>query len=234
MHDNDDIKIPDDIKKLFRKEYLQQIGSTSTLDHYEMDLFNWYYLESEKQLRKMISAENDYIEQQANAGEENINDTGMVAVDYYLKRSRYSNIIYLVSLFESFLDNSCIKLCQLIGENNQLFNVSELKGDQWSVKKKYLERYGNFLIPTNLWSEIQVLIKLRNNIVHDNGRVSALKREERRMFEKHEEISLDSSEVLIHQKYIKTSIEHTKQCVDFIESKLRIIAERAIKPQPAL
>ena len=98
----------------------------------------------------MISAEHKYIEAQVRIGEEEINDSGMVAIEYCLKRSRYSHVIYLVSLFESFLDNSCIKLSQIIGKNNLQFNVTELKGDQWSVKKKYLERYGKFQIPYGL------------------------------------------------------------------------------------
>ena len=228
MLDNGDVKIPDAIKSLLRSECLRRIGSSSSLDQHEMKLFNWYFHESEKQLGGMISAEHEYIEAQVRIGEEEINDSGMVAVEYFLKRSRYSHVIYLVSLFESFLDNSCIKLSKIIGENNLPFNVTELKGDQWSVKKKYLERYGKFKIPPGLWSEIVVLIKVRNNIVHDNGRVNVLNREEISVLKKHKGISLGATEIIVEPMFIKSSINSTNELVDSVESNLSTLLKEQL------
>ena len=232
MSDIGDVKVPDAIKKLLRSEYLRKIGNTSLIDHYEIELFNWYYHESENQLRKMISSEHEYIKEQVKIGEEEINDSGMIAVEYNLKRSRFAHTIYLVSLVESLLGNSCTILSQIIGANNLPFKVAELKGDQWSVKKKYLERYGDFSITSGLWSEIMVLIKIRNNIVHDNGQVSELNQQEISMFKKHEGISLDAAEVVIEPKFIESSINNIRKLADSIESNLKTLSERAIKPQP--
>ncbi len=52
----------------------------------------------------MLSSELAYIREQYPNGDPEVNDSGIVAVDYYARRIRYSHVIYLVSLLESCLN----------------------------------------------------------------------------------------------------------------------------------
>ncbi len=214
---------------------LDNLKSTSTIDSYELQLFDWYIRETEQLIAGMLSAEKTYIQEQIDAGTEDINDSGIVAAEYYLKRVRYSHVIYMTSLLESFLERSCEKLTNIIGKQNMPFNVSDLKGDQWSIKRKFLERYGKFKIPKNIFSEINVLIFLRNNFVHDNGSTSELKngnkKQEKAMLDKQPWVNLSGSEIVIEADYIHSAFKAIKSLIQFVEACLRDIADRAIHPK---
>ncbi|CDH45917.1 hypothetical protein [Candidatus Contendibacter odensensis] len=148
----DEQKTPEAIESesFFRKMMLDNLKSTSTIDGYELQLFDWYIRETEQLIAGMLSAEKTYIQEQIDAGAEDINDSGIVAAEYHLKRVRYSHVIYMTSLLEIFLERSCEKLTNIIGKQNMPFNVGDLQGDPWSVKRKFLERYGKFEIPKNI------------------------------------------------------------------------------------
>src|SRR5665647_2544818 len=107
MSNLDDHPVPEAVKKSLRTMLLRQIQGTPALDTYELELFDWYIKETETLLDEMLSSERAFIQEQVQAGAEDLNDSGIVAVDYYLKRVRYSHIIYMASLLESFLDRSC-------------------------------------------------------------------------------------------------------------------------------
>ena len=199
---------------------LGQLRNTSALDVYELELFDWYVRKTEDLLDEMLSAERTYIQEQIDSGPEDINDSGMVAVEYYLKRVRYSHVIYMASLLETFLERSCGRLTTVIGAQNLPFTSAELKGDQWSVKRKVLERYGKITVPEDVWSEIQALILLRNNLVHDNGSTSELKPNEKAVIAKRAGVKLSGYEIVLEAEYVRSAFEAIKSLVQFVESRL--------------
>lgn len=227
----DNQQIPEALKKSLRTMLHSQIKGTATLDVYELELFYWYVTETEKLLDDMLSAERAYIQEQIQAGAEDINDSGMVAVEYHLKRVRYSHAIYMTSLLETFLESSCERLAMVVGAQNVPFTVSELKGDQWSVKRKFLERYGKFDVPDNVWSKIQALIWLRNNLVHDNGSTHDLKPHEKTAFAKCPGIILSGHEVMIKAEYICYAFEAIRSLVHFVAEQLGEVVGRATHPK---
>lgn len=211
---------------------LNQLGDSSTLDVYELELFNWYVQETEKPLDVMLSAEHAYIQEQINEGSDYVNDSGIVAAEYYLKRVRYSHVIYMTSLLETFLERACDKLTRIVGAQNVPFSPAELKGNQWFVKRKFLEKYGKFHLPDDVWSEINALITLRNILVHDNGSTSDLNPEKKIMLAKQTGINLSGHEVVIEAEYVYCAFKAMKSLVQFIESGLTEVIDRAIRPRP--
>jgi hypothetical protein len=227
----DNEKVPEDIKKWLRTMWLEDFDRIPTLDIYELELFEWYVNETENVIVEMLSAERTYIQEQIDIGVDDINDSGIVAAEYYLKRVRYSHVIYMTSLLENFLERSCANLTNIIGQQNLPFSIKDLKGDQWSVKKKFIEKYGKFSIPENLWGEIKALTLLRNNIVHDNGYISELKHDDKAHLEKQRSINLKGCEVVIEVEYIHDAFKAIKSLVKFVEARLGEIADRAIRPR---
>jgi len=55
----------------------------------------------------MLLEEQRYIQEQADSGQQDLNDSGIVAAEYYAKRIRYSHVIYMASLLEAFLRGEC-------------------------------------------------------------------------------------------------------------------------------
>lgn len=232
MNNRDNYQIPDALKRSLRTMLFSQIKNTPIFDIYELELFDWYVKETEKLLDNMLSVEHAFIKEQLQASRNVINDSGMVAVEYYLKRVRYSHVIYMTSLLETFLERSCRVLTTAVGAQNIPFTAAELKGDQWTVKRKFLERYGKFSIPDSLWSEIQALINLRNNLAHDNGDISGLKPEQKNMLAKHNGLNIDGDEVVIEADFIQAMFEAIKAVAQFVEKEIGALIDRAIRPKP--
>lgn len=149
MSNRDDHQIPDAVKRSLRTMLLSQMKGTPALDIYEFELFDWYVKGTETLLSGMLSSERAFIQEQVQSGAEDINDSGMVAVEYYLKRVHYSHVIYMASLLETFLERSCTALTTAVGEQNLPFTTAELKGDQWSGTENFLRGTGNFLFLTS-------------------------------------------------------------------------------------
>lgn len=231
MSSKNDKPIPDAVRKSLRQILLNQFQNTATLDNYELELFDWYVKESETLLEDMLSSEITFIKDQVQVGAEDINDSGIVAVNYYLKRVRYSHITYMASLLETFLDRSCTALNAVIGDQNTPFAVNELKGDKWSVRRKYLERYGKFSVPDSLWLDINALITLRNNLVHENGSTCNMKVDDRKILAKRSGIILDGNEVVIESDYIASAFVAIKLLVQFIEEQIGDVVDRTIHPK---
>lgn len=227
----DNEKVPENIKKWLKTIWLEDFKRIPTLDSYELELFEWYVNQTEILIVEMLSAERTYIQEQIDIGAEDINDSGILATEYYLKRVRYSHIIYMISLLENFLEQSCINLTNIIGQQNLPFLIKDLKGDQWSIRRKFIEKYGKFSIPDNLWQEINTLIVLRNNIVHDNGYTSELKPNEKTYLEKKRWINLNGYEIVIEVGYIHDAFKTIKSLVKFVEARLGEIVDRAICPK---
>lgn len=213
MNHEDVNEIPDHLKSAIRRTLLEDIKGATTLDTYELELFEWYVNKTEALVGDMLASELSYIKEQADAGQEDVNDSGMVAAEYYLKRVRYSHVIYMTSLLEIFLERSCLTLTTIIGKQNLPFGVSELKGDQWSARRKFLQKYGRFAIPDELWSPIQTLIALRNNLVHENGSTSDLGPEKNNILSKCDGVSVDGHEVAIQADYVCSSLKSIRSLV---------------------
>lgn len=227
----DDEKVPEGIKKLIRPMMLDQLRDTSILNFYELELFDWYVRNTEETLNIMITSERNCVQEQIDAKIEDINDSGILASEYYLIRVRYSHVIYMASLLETFLEGACEKLTAVAGFQNLPFGISELNGDKWSVKRKYLERYGKFTMPNDVWSEINALITLRNNLVHDNGSTTTLKPDDKKMLSKRAGLGLAGHNITIEAEFIHNAFNAMKTLTKFIEIQLSEFIDRAKRPQ---
>lgn len=233
---SDDQPIPEQAKASLRERARialnnRQFEATSSmLDLYELELFSWYVKETEITVDTMRSNSLAHIAEQCDAGREPVNDSAMVAVEYFLKRLRYSHIIYLTSILETFLEGWCEKLTTLLGPENVLFTIKDLKGDQWSVKRKFLEKYGKFVIAADLWSGIHTLTCLRNNLVHDNGATTELNPDDKKTLAKQRGIVLSGNEVVIQPEYIDDAVQLVERVVRLVDSELAKLIERAVRP----
>lgn len=216
---------PEHLKKSLRALMLAQVSS-NTLDIFELELFKWYVRETEGVLDQMLAGEQAYIQEQIAAGTPDLNDSGMVAADYYGKRLRYSHIIYLTSLLETCLERACTTLTTAIGKDAVPFTLDELDGDQWTRRRKFLERYGRFEIPRDRGDEVRVLIEVRNYLVHENGSTANLRDRHRDAFKKRPGINVDGYEFKIDAAYVRHGYNAVKAYVQAVEEKLREVIQR--------
>lgn len=227
----DNLDIPDEFKNRFRKHLLEQLKHDDGWGIFELSLFEWYARESEKLISEMLAAEHAVIQEQLDSGLDDINDSGIVAVEYYTKRARYSHVIYLTSLMETYLTKACDKLTTAVGEQNIVFGLYEVAGDKWTKRRKFLERYGRFEIPENLWSPVSILTCLRNNLVHDNGDTGALGNEEKKRCREIPGVRLDGLEVEIEYQYIELALSSLRELTEFVKHQIDRIIDRAMRPQ---
>ncbi len=212
-----EMELPEHLKKTLRALMLDQMGK-DTLDLYEFELFDWYVKETEAVLSKMLSSELAYIKEQIATGIPDINDSGMVAVEYYTKRIRYSHIIYLASLLERCLERACSKLITAVGHEVMPFGPTELKGDQWAKRRKFLERYGKIIIPKDLWSDPKMLISIRNYLMHENGSTASISDDDRKEISKCPGVDIKSTEFVLEEAYIRYASEALRKLVQAVET----------------
>ena len=198
---------------------LRELGNY-TFDYFEIELFEWYVQETEKVLNEMATAEHSYIQKQVASDVPELNDSGLVAVDYFARRIRYSHVIYLTSLLETSLERACSTLSRAVGEENIPFRLGELSGDQWSRRRRFLERYGRFELPADLWSELKVLIKVRNYLVHENGSTAKLDEKLRNRLTKCVGLDVSSYEFRIEDAFVKQAFEHVRSFVAVVEERV--------------
>ena len=225
-----EMELPEYLKKSLRTLMLAQV-TNDTLDTYEIELFDWYVRETEAVLVQTLSSERAYIQEQIASGIPDINDSGMVAVEYYTKRMRYSHIIYLAFLLETCLERACSNLTIAVGKEAIPFGLTELTGDQWSKKRKFLERYGHFEFPKKLWSEVQVLISVRNYLVHENGSTANIPDDQRKALKKRPGIDINSYEFKIEEAYVQHAYQAVKSLVQAVEEQVGEVIRRAQHPQ---
>jgi len=223
--------VPEHIKKLFRSSVLEELHGLSSFDVFELELFDWYVRETEAVLQAMLAAEKQAVKEQYDAGgsSDEVNDSGIVAAEYYQKRVRFSHVIYLTSLLETFLEGECARLKAALGENNIPFGLKDLKGDQWSKRRKFLERYGSFQISKQLLPEVADLIALRNNIVHTNGTVSELLPDVLKRLSQRPGIGLASLSVQVEAEYIAKALSAVKAYCNDISAKVSSAIKRLIE-----
>ena len=230
--EGDPPELPPSLKTAMREEVFRHLRGRTSFDVYELELFEWFVKETEQILATMLEAEQQFIGEQVASGREDINDSGIIAVEYYTKRIRYSHVIYMASLLEVFLERECSRLTQALGPASISFELRELKGDQWSTKRRYLERYGRFKIPDTIWNDASAVTTLRNALVHDNGIVEDIPQKDRRRLASCPGVSLSSIEVTIEVEFIRHGFEKMKELARFISYEVDAVVDRAIKPRP--
>ncbi|WP_405237555.1 hypothetical protein [Lentisalinibacter orientalis] len=224
--DNDDLELPEYLKNRIDKEFRKEVAATSFLPLYELSLFRWHIEETEALYEKMRKTELAYIGQQSNLNVEVINDSGMIAIDYFYKRIRYSDVIYLVSLLESALEAACSRLKAVLPEDSVLFEVRNLAGQKWERTRLYLEAYGRFARPKRLWKPIIRLINLRNAIVHDNGSTLGLNRQRRRAIEKCDGVRVSDGQISVTAEYVQCAVNDLEALLSYYQDNVATAIER--------
>lgn len=225
------LEIPAELRTMYRQDFLKSIRRESGVNHDEIKLFDWFVQETDEMIDSMLSVENVFIKEQMDAGREDIDDGGMVPVEYFAKRMRYSHVIFLTSLFETYLDRACAMLTSVISEVNMPFSLAELSGDKWTKRRRFLERYGCFEIDQGKWNVAKDLMDIRNVLVHENGSTSGITKDRKKDLGQLVGLRFDGYEVTIEPEFIKTVSSELKLLIDGIQSEIRKVASRAIKPK---
>lgn len=220
--------LPRHVEESLRPLVLGFLG-TDTLDMYELSLFDWYMKETEGVVENILSEENQYIEKQVKRGTSDLNDSGVIAVNYYTKRLRYSHVIYLTSLLETCLRRSCDDLEALLGSENIPFGLDQIRGNQWSTKEKYLEAYGGFELPAGPQSILRKLILVRNCVVHDNGDTTGYKESRIKELRDLPGIEIINGELAVEHEYVRTASDALRTFVEAVEAEFRRVRDGVIK-----
>lgn len=219
--------IPDHLKPDMRKRFLSGLKNNNSLETYELDLFGWFKEETEETWARMDAEEQRCIQEQVASGAEEINNSGVIATDYYRRRMRSSHVIFLASLLESAMKRECERLSHAL-RDQALFKPSDLKGDPWKVRRIFLERYGSFEIPETLWEPIKDLLTVRNALVHHNGDVFLLTQEQISTLCNVSGISLSSSEVGIDERFVDQAIDSVRNIAQFLHNNINEVIDRAV------
>lgn len=224
--------IPPKLNSAQRTARLEQLKGYSSLEIDELRLFEWYFNETESITQTMFAAEKELLSEQM-LSENDLNDSGIIAIDYFLRRERYSHIIYLASLLESIMKRECKRLTDVIGSHNTPFKVEDLKGDSWSVRRKILERYGRFVISKELWQPILQLLNIRNLLVHEYGEIEPWSSQKRAELSKIDGVNvINDSEIIIEASYIKSALAALRELTDYLHNQVQDVIDRAIRPKP--
>ena len=218
--------LPLHIRKMLRDSMLDQLSAEGLLDIFEIELFEFYISETEKVMSRMLEDESSYLQEQTKAGNPDPNDSGILAVNYHIRRVRYSNIIHLTSLLETCLERACTNLESIIGTEAIPFRLSELKGDQWSKRYRFLERYGCFELPKGLLTELETLTTIRNILVHENGNTTKIPSNKRNDLNLCEGVDARNHEIGIEEAYVRHALGLVNQLVKELEIRLREVILR--------
>jgi hypothetical protein len=221
------------IPRAFRKILLQQMKGQEVLDSDELSLFEWYVSERTKTIDLMLTEARAYIKGQIDAGLDlgDVNESGMVAVEYSIKRARYADVIYLTSLLELYLSRASKKLEGVLGDHNVTFRPDELAGNKWARHKKFLERYGKFAFPDDAWATLLTLIEVRNILVHENGDFAATPSATLSRIQKSPGLQADRGELVIEDAYITHGLSAFRSLVEHLNSHINQSIERTLQPQ---
>lgn len=191
------------------------------VDFYELELFPYYFRESEEQLASILATEQAYVDEQLKAGaEEELNDTGLVAADYFTKRVRRSHIIYLASLLQTSMVKACQSLARLKEIDKWEAKTADYKGDQWVKKRKFLNEHGGIQIPDATWTVLSALVVLRNNLVHSNGELDVLSDKHRDLLATLPGTTFGQYEIQVEGSVVEYCFGATKRAVNIMEESL--------------
>jgi hypothetical protein len=215
-----------------RKSLLEQMKGEDVLNFDELSLFEWYVSEQTKVIDLMITEERAYIKEQVDAGLDlgDVNDSGMVAVEYYIKRARYADVIYLTSLLELYLARASKKLERILGDHNVTFRPNELTGNKWVRHKKFLEGYGKFAFPNDPWTTLLSLIEVRNILVHENGDTTVTQSITMSKILQSPGLKAERGELEIEDAYISHCLSAFRCLVEHANGQINQSIERALQP----
>ena len=231
--ETDRSKSSEHLNRRFRKDLLTHIKSLKGIDDDELSLFEWYVNETEVLYSQMYATELEYLEKQ-NPDSDQYNDSGMVPVGYFIKRSRYSHVIYLASLGEAFLSHACWKLTAALGDNI-VFGLNEITGKDWAKERRFLERYGKFEIPDELWNRLSLIYVVRNALAHENGAIGAVSEEERdkvrKKYQNAPGIDVEGYEISIQPEFVAFGVKALREFIEYLTQRLAVVIDRSIKPR---
>lgn len=217
-HDPD---ISPELQDIFRKHFRESLQRESGLDYEEFSLFDWYAKETDSLIESMRKAEAEELRRQETAGVEVLNDSGMVAVDYFERRTRYSHVIFLASVFEGYLTQACASLARALDPAQMPFALEELAGDKWIKRRRFLERYGRLTITKEEWAVADELTRVRNLLVHENGSVTSLSPKQRAELESRPGLKLTEYELVIESQYVQLLSKGLQQLTASIQSRIQ-------------
>lgn len=227
---DDDRGIPEYLRDAFRTHILEELSNRSFFNLHDLSLFRWHLHETEKLHAQMLKAEEGFINEQIEANPDFVDDSGLIPVEYFLRRARYADVIQLASLLETVLERECERLAEALPTQSIPFAVKELKGDKWTARRKFLERYGHFDQPEELWKPINILITLRNSVVHDNGSVEALSEGDRSALTRCSGLDVTGSEINIDRSYVISALGALEDLTRYYEQRVSTAIKRAIQP----
>lgn len=225
--------IPDHVKRTSRKDRMRALRPfriaepEHRLGLFEIGLFKYYLGESRKVLTQMRVSEEEVMRECNEQGLE-YDDAGIVVVEYFEKRVRYSHIIYLVTLLESCLKEACVRLRNAVGPQEVPFNWNDLKGNAWSQCTKYLEAYARIKIKQISKNRIRFLHEVRNSIVHDGGKVAE---DFLTKIPKGSSIKIRSGEIIVGDIYVMRMFIEIKAIAAVVERGIIEIKDRLVEPK---
>jgi hypothetical protein len=214
-----------------RSEELRELIKSRSITHAELMHFGWFVLETDSYLQEMEQSERDFLSSLDPETLAEHNESSNPEFDpfpYFAMRTSYSHVIYLASLLEVALEKACTRVSQ--AAKNIPFELTELKGDKWSTRKKFLERYARFELPAQPWKRLMLIVTLRNFIVHDNGLLLSLSEADRRLFSNEPDIDLGNEFVLIRNEFWRAALESLDQLMSAIDHGVSAAASRALAP----
>ncbi|MEI9994570.1 MAG: hypothetical protein WDM91_08250 [Rhizomicrobium sp.] len=224
--------LPPHLAHKWRQELLEQMRGEEILDADELSLFEWYVHENGKVIERMLAEERAFVNEQIDAGQTDASadNAGWLVAEYHIKRIRYADVIYMASLLEMYLAKACKKVTTILGEHNVVFRSDELAGDKWTKRKKFLERYGRFEFPPDNWSELQVLVRVRNILVHENGSSESITASDKNQLVARG-ITVDRHELVIEDAFITHCFLAFRLLVAFVGQQVDQMAARALHPE---
>ena len=210
-----------ELQEIFRKHFRESLQHDSGLEYEEFSLFEWYAKETDSLIASMRQAEAAELRRQQAAGVEVLNDSGMVAVDYFERRTRYSHVIFLASVFEGYLTRACGNLARVLNPAEMPFALEELVGEKWIKRRRFLERYGRFTLTSDEWAVADELARVRNVLVHENGSVASLSDKQRAELESRPGLKLEAYELVIESQYVQTLSKGLQHLIATIQARIQ-------------
>jgi hypothetical protein len=227
----DEFELSVRLHRKFSKDFLLHLKTMNSLPYEELALFDWYIRETEQQYSEMLRVENAFIQEQINADVEEINDSGMLPVLYFIKRARNSSVLQLAALIEGYVSNVCWRLSTALGDRI-IFALNELSGQDWVKERKFIERYGSFNIPDDLWAKIKMISTVRNALIHDNGVLSALTDKEREknvnFYKGAPGINAEGYELLVETEFLQFALKAFHELINFVDEHLGNVIDRTV------
>ena len=220
-------KLPDSLKLLFRRSLLEQEKNDDGLGLFELSLFEFYSKENEATIEQMLTAERQYVQEQVQREVELVNDSGIVAAEYFTKRIRYSDVIYLCSLVETFLVNACKKIVRVLDKPGLEFEPGRGVG-KWRRCEDFLAGQGCVEPGIVSSGALRAMWIVRNVIVHDNGEISGLRPDEIEILQPVAGLDLRKSEVEIEREFIDRSFAVFKDLVRIVREGVNSLIDARV------